>query len=370
MLTREVTIYPSRCFKQWLFSNYMPAQKAQATFQRRMMVLDAIRSMSRIPRGDRWVKAAEIVEHLASLGYPVEKHSVLRDLKALKETYSQLECNDNSRAGQAKRGEAYGWIWRGTDPPPDAGLTIPEALSVVLVERYLRQTLPASLTRAFESLFRQAQTTLALQGKSPESHWLQKVCVVEPTQPLAAPTIDDAVLHVIHEALLKEEQIVVRHWTPTRGEKELTLHPQGLVLRGQTSYLVAMAEESDQLRFYALHRIREAKRTFLPSRPSPVPIDEYAAEQGHFGTGQKIRLSLRMIAYLAVVLQETPLDPGQKITGPDNNDSYIVEADVRDTWQLRWWILGQGKGVEVLAPQELRSAIETELQEAVRQYLK
>jgi predicted DNA-binding transcriptional regulator YafY len=312
--------------------------------------------------------ASEIVQHLTEQGYPVEKHNVLRDLKALQGTFGQLECNDNSHDGHAKRGEAYGWLWRGTDPPPDGGLTIPEALSVVLVERYLSQTLPASLTRAFEALFRQAESTLALQGKSPESHWLQKVCVVEPAQPLAAPVIDDKVLQVVHEGLLKIEQIVVRHWAPHRGEKELTLHPQGLLLRGQTTYLVAMAGDSDQQRFYALHRIREAKRSFLPARQSPVSIDEYAAEHGHFGTGQQIRLRLRMIAYLAVVLRETPLDPGQMIGEPDADGRCVIEADVRDTWQLRWWILGQGKSVEVLAPKELRDAIGQELQDAIGQY--
>lgn len=348
----------------------MPDQKAQATFQRRMMVLDAIRTLSRgrLGAGSHWVKAADIVKHLAGLGYPVEKHNVLRDLKALQETFAQLECNDNSRGGQAKRGEAYGWLWRGSDPPPDAGLTIPEALSVVLVERYLKQTLPASLTRAFQSLFRQAETTLSLQGKSPESHWLQKICVVEPAQPLSAPVIDETVLRVVHEALLKNEQIVIRYQPPGLDVKESTLHPQGLMLRGQTTYLIAMSGDRDAMHFYALHRIHEARPNHLPARESQVPFNVYTEKQAHFGSGNPIRIELSVTPYLATVLRETPLSPTQAISEPNTNGRHIVEAEVRDTWQLRWWILGHGKDVEVLAPRELRETIGQELQDATKNY--
>lgn len=348
----------------------MPDQKAQATFQRRMMVLDAIRSLSRGRNGvgERWVKASDIVQHLVELGYPVEKHNVLRDLKALQEMFAQLVCNDNSRGGQAKRGEAYGWIWRGATSPPDGGLTIPEALSVALVKRYLAQTLPASLTRAFEALFRQAESTLTLQGKSPESHWLQKVCVVEPAQPLAPPVLDEEVLCVVHEALLKDEQISVVHQSLGGEDKHLVLHPQGLLLRGQTTYLIAMAGDSDQLRFYAMHRIHEASRMFLSARHCGKSIDDLAMEQGHFGTGHQIKLKLSMGAHLATLIKETPLELGQTVSEPNADGRCIVEATVRDTWQLRWWILGQGKGIEVLAPDELRFAMRQELLEALSQY--
>jgi predicted DNA-binding transcriptional regulator YafY len=45
-----------------------------------------------------------------------------------------------------------------------------------------------------------------------------------------------------------------------------------------------------------------------------------------------------------------------------------LTATVNDTWQLRWWLMGQGAGVEVCAPQELRAEIKINLEKAVGQY--
>jgi hypothetical protein len=34
-----------------------------------------------------------------------------------------------------------------------------------------------------------------------------------------------------------------------------------------------------------------------------------------------------------------------------------ITAEVFDTWQLRWWILGEGDHIEVLEPMDLRQQI-------------
>jgi predicted DNA-binding transcriptional regulator YafY len=348
----------------------MPDQKAQATFQRRMLVLEAIRTLScgSTANDSLWVKAADIVAHLAHKGYPVEKHNVLRDLKALQDTYHQLDRNDNARDGKPKRGEAYGYRWCGIDPPPDGGLTIPEALSVALVERYLKQALPATLVKAFDSIFRQAESTLALHKKSPEARWLETICVVEPAQPLKAPVLDAEVLRIVHEALLSSECIEAVHRSPSGEGRTFTLHPQGLLQRGSTTYLVATAFDYDDLRFYALHRIDNAKRLYEPAKRSNTDIAAYATNQAHFGSGDTIRLRASVNSDLALILEETPLDENQQLSLPDDVGLRTLTAEVRDTWQLRWWILSQGDGIEVVEPIALRSEIRSVLARALEHY--
>lgn len=55
---------------------------------------------------------------------------------------------------------------------------------------------------------------------------------------------------------------------------------------------------------------------------------------------------------MSSLLSETPLSANQKLVQDDKNeDNYILEAEVLDGMQLRRWLLSQGKGLVVLAPE-------------------
>lgn len=329
----------------------MSDQKAQATFQRRFMILEAIQRLS---RSGRWVTQSDIVKDLKGQGHAIEKHHVLRDLKALQEVFTQLECNDNSRGGVAAKGLAYGFHWSGKDAPPETGLTISEALSVVMVERYLTDALPTTLTRALETLFDKARHTLDLQKKNPNARWADKVCVVQPTQPLLPPKIAADVVNVVHEALLKEEQIKVHYRNAAGKEEDLVLHPLGLMQRGPATYLIALCFDYDEPRPYPLHRMVSATQLYVAARKKEgFAIGDYAEEQGHFGTGKMITLKARVRGHLPLILEETKLEAKQKLSEPDVEGWRLLTARVRDTWQLRWWVLAQGESIEVLGPKGL-----------------
>ncbi len=161
----------------------MSNQKSQAIVQRRMLVLEIIRRLS--GRSERWVTVTEVVKDLQEQGYAVAVHSIRRDLKSLLETYQQLDCNDNSSvAGEAGNGLAHGYRWAGVDNQANGGITLTEALSLVMVERYLSQSLPVLLTRSLHDIFTKAHQTLELHKKSQITHWPDKFCVVQPAQPL------------------------------------------------------------------------------------------------------------------------------------------------------------------------------------------
>jgi hypothetical protein len=113
------------------------------------------------------VTVAEIVSELKGQGYAVEVHSVRRDMKSLLDTYQQLECNDNSNeAGEVKNGLAHGYRWVGRDQDAHGGITLAEALSLVMVERYLSQSLPVLLNRPLHEIFSKAHQILDLHKKS------------------------------------------------------------------------------------------------------------------------------------------------------------------------------------------------------------
>jgi hypothetical protein len=155
----------------------MPEQNAQATGQRRNLVLNSIRKLSGISQ--RWVTNAEIVNNLNEQGYTVKTHSIRRDLNALLPIHHQLELNDNSKGEAAPiNGLAYGYRWVGSDVEPAVGITIPEALSLVMVERYLGQSLPVTLAQSLSNIFAKAHQTLALHKKSQMTSWPDKISII------------------------------------------------------------------------------------------------------------------------------------------------------------------------------------------------
>lgn len=66
-------------------------------------------------------------------------------------------------------------------------------------------------------------------------------------------------------------------------------------------------------------------------------------------------------------LRQTRLAVDQQME-PETDGWTRLTATVNDTWQLRWWLLGQGAGIEVIGPAELRERIRMELVEALALY--
>ncbi len=350
----------------------MPDQKSQAVLQRRLLVLECIRRLS--GRSERWVTVGEIVHDLQQQGYAVEIHSIRRDMKSLLETYPQLECNDNSQGeGEARSGLAYGYRWVGKDEHMQGGITLPEALSLVMVERYLSQSLPVLLNRPLQDIFLKAQQTLELHKKSQITHWPEKICVIQPAQPFISPDIDPDVLVAVHEALLNEKQLRVTYRATQKVDadpKIYRLHPLGLIQRGPITYLAAMANDYADVYLYALHRMQALELLAEDCRQkSGFDLNQFAASQGHFGSASPIQFEAKICDHLALILQESPLSESQTVSDADGSGFRMLTAEVLDTWQLRWWIMGESDRVEVLLPIELRQDIQGMLARAHAQYL-
>lgn len=351
----------------------MPEQKSQAIVQRRLLVIESIQRLS--GRAERWVTVSEIVTDLKEQGYAVEVHSIRRDLKSLLETHQQLECNDNSNNdGIAKNGLAHGYRWVGKDKPTNGGITLPEALSLVMVERYLSQSLPALLNRPLKDIFYKAHQILELHKKSQITHWPDKISVIQPAQPLIPPKAEFDVLIAVHEALLNEMQLHVKYQSTQLAErpiKEFRLHPLGLIQRGTITYLAAMANEYEDVYLYAVHRILSAKISANKIRQKiGFNIVEFAESQGHFGNKGMIAFEAKICEQLALILEESRLSQNQVIS-PSNEAGYrFLKADIQETWQLKWWILGEGDRIEVLKPLELRLEIINTLKKCNNNYLK
>ncbi|MBI5627125.1 MAG: WYL domain-containing protein, partial [Nitrosomonadales bacterium] len=182
--------------------------------------------------------------------------------------------------------------------------------------------------------------------------------------------IDSSVLVAVQEALLADEQIGVEYRGMDSEEiKPMRLHPLGMVSRGPVTYLVATAFDYADVRLYAVHRMTSATRTGEPiKRPDGFDLDAYIQAGGlHFGNGKTVRLSAWVTEWLARILEETPLSLDQKLQS--EGDRVKLTATVADSWQLHWWLMSQGNGIEVTAPVALRRKISKLLADAAKQYV-
>lgn len=334
----------------------MPRVKHQQSIARQWEIL------KRLPSKGPGVTARELSEWVCDEGYPATKRTVERDLSDLAELFP-IVCNDKSTP--------YGWHWmegKGADLP---GVTVADAVSLTLVEGLVRPLLPAAILEALEPRFSQARTKLKAHAKdSANARWVDKVRYVPPALPLVPPKIAGGVLGVVQEALLSERQLEASYQRPDDKPSRLVLHPLGLVQRGPVTYLVATAFGYDDVRLYAVHRIRKASVTAEPGRrPNGFSLDAYIAKGAlEFGADEEIKLEAWVSDDLAAVLTETPLAADQRLVGTGDGGARL-SATVRNSWQLQWWILSQGAGITVLKPLDLKKSIAFTLAEATTNYL-
>jgi predicted DNA-binding transcriptional regulator YafY len=318
-----------------------------------------------IPRAPRRIAVSELREHLTAEGFIVGKRTVERDLNALSRIFP-LVSDDRSKP--------FGWSWQADAPAFDLpGMSNSEALTLLMGREHIQSVLPSSTIAQMLPHFRMAEKKLAaLKERKGVAAWPSKVRVVPPTQPLHAPRIASEVQTTLYEALLSDCQCRVTYQGRSSAKTETyTLHPLALVQRGQVLYLVCTIKTYSDIRLLALHRIRTAELIDAPVKsPKNFDLDAYLAS-GAFGwiPGELIHLDAAFTQEAGAHLAETPLAEDQRIkTTADGR--LRVQATVRETQQLVWWLLGFGEGVEVLAPRRLRTRMAEKARALARRYAK
>jgi predicted DNA-binding transcriptional regulator YafY len=311
-----------------------------------------------LPSRGAGITASELTTQLAGQGFEVDIRTVQRDLNKLSGPFPFV-CNDKS--------VPQGWHWMpgaGLDIP---GMSLPEALTLKMVEDYLAPLLPASLLEGLQAHLAHAERTLAaLEDENPAARWADKVRVVQPTLATQAPRVDPVVLSTLQDALLREHQIEVAYQRFGAEEPSLLrLHPHAMVQRGPITYLVATAFDYDDLRLYAVHRMQSAVLQDDPAEClADFDVDAYIREgRLHFGSGDFVDLELWVDADLGTLLRETPLTEDMMLEA--DGEGFRVRATVADTWQLQWWLLSNAGQLVVRAPVTLRDWMVRRLERAL-----
>lgn len=312
-----------------------------------------ITMLKRVPRGT-WATTQQIHRALAEEGFEVDIRTVQRDLMNIHERMLfPLEADLGSRP--------YKWRWPKEGFVDIPSMTSAQALTFVMAERYLREVFPPSLLEYLRPHVAHAEEMLRKTKNQQVGKWADKVAILPRQQALLPARVDAGVHDAIARALLNEKQIEAVYQPRSREPREYRLNPQALVMRGSASYLVASVNGYDDPIHFALHRFISAEVSTRPARSIPgFSLARHIHEDRVFDyplQDAAIRLVALFDADRSLHLHETPLSADQTLEAmPDGRER--LTATVRDTQELRWWLLGFGNGVEILEPAELRTEFE------------
>ncbi len=180
--------------------------------------------------------------------------------------------------------------------------------------------------------------------------------------PPARP-IDAAIWRTVLRALTHQRALEIDYQSPAAAgrAKPHTLRPYHVVNLEGEWYLLAHEERWNELRQFALSRIRAAR---VLERTFDLPDDFDAAEvlQHRFGrylhAGAKgtVKVRLRFAPVLAGYISEKVWHPRQRLR-QRRDGSLDLDLPVAEARDLEAWLLSLGEYVEVLAPAALRDAV-------------
>lgn len=316
-------------------------------------VLRQIVMLKMLPREPLSITTTQLKSKLLDEeGYKVTLRTIQRDLQKLSVVFP-ISCKEDIGQNQT-----IGWYWpKSTKVEVLPSMGPMAALTYKLAERFLQDLLPLSTLEHLAPYFARADEVLRNAHTARLRHWPDYVRVIPRTQPLLPAPVKPGVADATYQALMEGLQINASYRARTHDrQKSYLINPLGLVFRGSASYLVGATDENDTIKQFALHRFVKAEMAKTQSRvPSGFSMDNYLQDHAfdYPRTAGTMLLKARFSKYAINNLMESPLSRDQEVIC-ENGNSSLLTATVRDTQQLRCWLMGFGDQVEILEPEALR----------------
>ncbi len=314
------------------------------TQHRRMIILQ------NIPRYPKKITTRELLERVSEQGIASNMRAIQRDLEFMSGTGLFAIGADTSS-------KPTGWYWLKDSAEPNTKvMDINTAIAFELMRLSVGELLPGTTRRHIEPYFLLA--TELLKG---QSNWHKKIAYSKrPVSQL--PDINDHDRELLFEAIdtgmcisasighLTENQIIFKFAE--------VIHPLGLMVNEQRTYLVFTLFKGKKIFSVPLHRIRDVtilQQTISP--PKNFDLEYYVNSDPLNRCYQRsIELVMEVTNAVANYLYENPLGAHQHITTLEQN-RYRVSVIVDDTNQLRTTLRSFGRGVDIISPEKMKFQI-------------
>lgn len=314
--------------------------------------------------GPTYLTSRQIHSKLINEGFSVSQRTVERDLSELPNIFPQnISVNDRSKP--------FGYKLP-IDSKKASGMSPAEAVCLQLAFDYLNPLLPNKSLDPIAPYLREAESVLEMVSARKMRNWKKKVLTLNEGFQLNQAKVSSEILSGIHNALWDEKMIHAQYTSKyKKSSSSYELHPGGLVYRGRISYLICSFDsQPEKIVYLPLHRFKTVNVLDKLSVLKDKDISDLA--KGLLGfqvSEEKIKIRLKFSQMAGGHLYETPISQKQKIR-LSNDGFIIVEDEVVDDMELRFWIQGFADRVEVLGPKKLREEFKLSSQRLSNMYEK
>lgn len=311
-----------------------------------------LKMLTLLPSNGEKISVKKLEDRLRDEDFYVTDRTIQRDLKAL-EQIGMFPLEKTKIVGS----KANLWGWRKGEILDLQAMTPFMATTFLLAQRHLQHVMPPGLLQQMQPYFGLAAKRLSGAGDPSLRRWLEKVAILPRSLHLIPAEVDADIHAAIMRGLLEEKRLEVSYKAIDKEARDYVFNPLALVVRGSTSYLVATVEPHEDPRHFALHRFKAAE--VLPKTVSTPPgfnLKRHLHEDRAFEMpvhDEPIQLVAMFEEGQIGHLHETRLSEDQTIE-PQDDGREKLSATVKDSMELRWWLLGFANRVEVLEPEALR----------------
>jgi len=311
------------------------------TQHRRMIILQ------NIPQYPRKITTRELLEKVTSQGISSNIRAIQRDLENISSTGLFAIGSDTSS-------KPIGWYRVKSAPEPTmAVMNINTAIAFEQMRISAVDLLPPSTRDHIEPYF-----CLARKLLDNRNNWHKKIAYSKkPSSHL--PDINDVDRDLLLEAIDKE--MCISASIGKMNENQVTykfasvIHPLGLMVNEQLTYLVFTLHNGKKIFSAPLHRIQKIR--ILPQKISPpqnFDLNSYANSDPLKRCYQRnINLVMDVSNSIANYLHENPLGAHQEIK-TINKHTYRVSVIVDDTNHLRTTLRGFGDDIAIQSPENIK----------------
>jgi predicted DNA-binding transcriptional regulator YafY len=177
------------------------------------------------------------------------------------------------------------------------------------------------------------------------------------------------VIATLNQAVLQRRRVEIEYRTGRTGQQRTrSIAPFHVWYHGGGLYVIGHDDLSDEIRTFAIDRIRSAEATAEAFEvPADFDFDTYTASSFGVVAEPAERVTVRFARERATEIAERVWHPSQKLHRNDDG-SIELELEVGTGIELKSWILSFGPDAEVLAPPSLRADLEASLKQALARY--
>jgi predicted DNA-binding transcriptional regulator YafY len=220
---------------------------------------------------------------------------------------------------------------------------------------------------SLESLFQKVKTTLPPESK-------RFIKTIEQTlhlgmKPYKLYSRFKEIINQVNQAAISKKSIEIIYYTMSRKqESRRTVDPYKIWFFNGTFYLIGYCHTRNEVRIFALDRIKMLHRTddFFEVAED-FNLEEFISPSFGVFQGAAVTVKVWFSSDVAGYIKEKIWHESQKIH-PQDDGSVIFEAQVAGTDEIRFWIMSWGSNALVLEPESLREDIKTEAEVMAGKY--